>query len=75
MTVILAVGVGAVACGDDEPEERPGELLTPEECIARGGEAIGDPGDGSTHREGCPDGREQLGSLEFGDEGGICCKR
>ena len=50
-------------------------LLTPEECVSKGGETIGDPGDGSTRRNGCPGGRAQLGNVKVGIEGGICCAR
>ena len=75
--VMLAVSVGAVACsGDGEDDDLESTSpLTPEECVARGGTPIGDPGDGSTHRDGCPGGQTQIGSLVFGDEGGICCKQ
>jgi hypothetical protein len=47
-------------------------LLTPEECATLGGEALGDPGDGSLNRAGCPDSRKQLGTIEY-IEGGLCC--
>jgi hypothetical protein len=51
------------------------ELITLAECGAQCGGAIGDPGDGSSRRDGCPDRRRYLGNLgaEVGDEGGICC--
>jgi hypothetical protein len=66
----VALGIeGGICCG-------PPRLITLDECAAQGGIAIADPGDGSTHRDGCPDGGELLGSLgiELGDEGGICCR-
>lgn len=50
-------------------------LFTPEECAAKGGETIGDPGNGSTRRNGCPGGRRLLGNVKIGIEGGICCAR
>ena len=56
---------------DDEPLPR----VSPSECEARGGHAIGDPGDGSSYRNGCPSGEHMIATLEFGFEGGICCAR
>ncbi len=55
----------------------PGDtgLLTPDQCAAKGGEAIGDRGDGNTRRDGCPNGRKLLGNVRIGIEGGICCAR
>lgn len=65
--VITAVGLGALACGDTEP-------LTLDQCRALGGQPVLDPGDGSVHEEGCPDGQARLGPLDFGIEGGLCCR-
>jgi len=51
-------------------------ILTRAQCTAQNGQAVADPGDGSTRRNGCPDGRQMLGFLDpndIGDEGGICC--
>lgn len=69
----LAVLAGLLlmaGCGDPELAELSG----PEACKALGGHFIGDPGDGSVHREGCPGGEEYLGPVRFGIEGGICCR-
>jgi hypothetical protein len=63
------VAASSSSCGDDEPLPR----LTSEECVARGGRPIADPGDGSTHRDGCPWGDVKIASLDVGIEGGICC--
>ncbi len=49
--------------------------LTPDQCAAKGGETIGDRGDGSTRRDGCPNSRKLLGNVRIGIEGGICCAR
>lgn len=71
----LAAFSNNLGCSDTDPstdEELP--LLTVEECEARGGTPHSDPGDGSTHRNGCPDSQEMIGNLKFGIEGGICCK-
>jgi hypothetical protein len=50
-------------------------LLTPDECTGKGAETIGDRGDGSTRRNGCPEGRKLLGNVRIGIEGGICCAK
>jgi hypothetical protein len=53
--------------------------LTDDECRARGGESVGDPGNGSSYQDGCPGGDELIGWLTACDtpglcgEGGICC--
>src|SRR5689334_6281749 len=59
------------------PAPAPGEApwLTPDECTGKGAETIGDRGDGSTRRNGCPEGRKLLGNVKIGIEGGICCAR
>ena len=48
--------------------------ITQEECEDREGQVIADPGDGSSYRNGCPNGKEQIATLRLGIEGGICCK-
>lgn len=50
-------------------------LLSPDECVAKGGETVGDPGDGSTRKNGCSGGRKLLGNVKTGIEGGICCAK
>jgi hypothetical protein len=74
--------------GCDLPEVRIGELLETatggiccafrpilslDGCDEAGGEVLGDPGDHSLVRGGCPDLRENLGFVDFGFEGGLCC--
>ncbi|MCR9143951.1 MAG: hypothetical protein NXI24_17020 [bacterium] len=58
--------------------------LSEEECLARKGKIMGDPGDGRIHRPSyrCPNGRPPLGSIRYdetGDmipvEGSVCCPR
>lgn len=51
----------------------PTRTLTPEACQAEGGQVFTDPGDGSLHAKGCPEGRLSLGNVRIGMEGGICC--
>jgi hypothetical protein len=87
LAMISAPALGCGAAGEARPAEpahpATGEvpptgevpLLLPEECAAKGGETIGDPGDGSTQRNGCPGGRKLLGNVKTGIEGGICCAR
>jgi hypothetical protein len=48
--------------------------LTIDECESEGGTPHGDPGDGSSYRNGCPGAQKMIGTLDFGIEGGICCK-
>jgi hypothetical protein len=49
-------------------------------CQDQGGQLLGDPGDGSTYRNGCPDRGELLGWVFACDtpglcgEGAICCR-
>ena len=59
---------GSLPCCETVP------ILTPEQCEAQGGDPLGDPGDGSSYRDGCPAGETMLGTLDYGAEGGICCK-
>jgi hypothetical protein len=49
-------------------------ILTKEQCEAQGADPHADPGGGSTYRDGCPAGEKMLGTLDYGIEGGICCK-
>lgn len=57
------------ACGDEStPAPAP---TTIEECEAAGYRVVGDIGDGQVE---CPDGQEEVSRLEYGIEGGVCCK-
>jgi hypothetical protein len=61
---------------DTAPESSTGgTAMTPDDCTARGGQVIGDPGDGSTHTPDylCPDGQPPIGSVSSGIEGAVCC--
>ena len=71
---LMLAGPLLLSCGGDS-DSYPGPSLSPEECAERGGKVIADPGDGSVHRSGCSDGYESLGSVLFGEEGAVCCKR
>jgi hypothetical protein len=48
--------------------------ITVDECETQGGTPHGDPGDGSSYRNGCPGAQKMIATLTFGIEGGICCK-
>lgn len=48
-------------------------LISRQECAEDGGLLIGDPGDGSTWREGCPGAGELIGRVPLGIEGSVCC--
>ncbi|MEA2699446.1 MAG: hypothetical protein QOI66_3717 [Myxococcales bacterium] len=50
-------------------------VLSIDQCQARPqAEVINDPGDGSVHRAGCPFPKMLVGAVNFGAEGGICCR-
>lgn len=51
----------------------PSRTFTPDACQAEGGQVFTDPGDGSLHAKGCPEGRVALGNVRIGIEGGLCC--
>jgi len=55
------------------PDTADGTPLSVDECRSRAGEVLTDKGDGALHRDGCPDGRQQLGKVRVGLEGGLCC--
>jgi hypothetical protein len=67
----LALVVLVVGCGSDEPAcEDLARVPTPETCECLGGMVRADPGGGSVT---CEDDEENLGRVEFGIEGGVCC--
>lgn len=69
------------AGGDVAQDELPApavserETLTPEDCEARGGEVVGDIGDGAIHQPDyvCPSGQPPMGDIPLGVEGSVCC--
>ena len=58
---------------DPAPGTAASSTLTMDECRSRPGEVLTDKGDGSLHAKGCPDGRQQLGTVRVGLENGLCC--
>lgn len=90
-----AIALVLAACGPSQPpQESPptGEpltsaperkALTQENCEAQGGSAVGDIGDGATHRPDyvCPSGKPPLGNIvppaagPIAVEGAVCCPR
>ena len=88
LTVALAACAGSQPASKgpagDEPKPAPGRNeLTQEECVTRGGTAVGDIGDGATRRPDyvCPGGSPPLGNIAppangpIVVEGSICCPR
>ena len=70
--------VFAVACGGKkqpapaEPAPQPTEStpMAPEQCTAQGGQVRGDIGDGKV---ACAEGERDLGRVNQGIEGAVCC--
>jgi hypothetical protein len=58
---------------DPAPDAATSPTLTMDECRSQPGEVLTDPGDGSLHTRGCPDGRKKLGVVRVGVENGLCC--
>jgi hypothetical protein len=58
---------------DSAPGTAESPTLTMDECRSRPGEVLTDKGDGALHRDGCPDGRQELGKVRVGVESGLCC--
>lgn len=54
-----------------DPEPGPGVTMSEEECIAAGGQARWDIGDGQV---ACDEGEEEIARIPVGIEGGICCR-
>ena len=77
--LLIAFALFAAACGGDkkpapsEPAPTPSEpaAMTPDECTAQGGVVKGDIGDGKV---ACDTGQRELGRVNQGIEGAICCK-
>jgi hypothetical protein len=69
----------AAACGgkgktpptNHVPPEPPAAPTTAEECEAAGYTVVGDIGDGQVK---CPAGTEEVSRIQYGIEGGVCCK-
>ena len=82
--LLVALALSVVACGGNKqpppsepvPQEpapaEPSAPMSPDECTAKGGEVRGDIGDGQIQ---CAEGEENLGRVELGIEGSICCAR
>lgn len=90
-----AIVVVLAGCGPSQPPPQDAstgdpatgaperKALTQENCEAQGGSAVGDIGDGATHRPDyvCPSGKPPLGSIvppaggPVAIEGAVCCPR
>ncbi len=81
-TVLSLVFVVVAACGGKSsepapivsPQPRPAaetsSAISPEQCVAKGGQVRGDIGDGKI---ACAAGERDLGRVSTGIEGGVCC--
>ncbi|MCC6876094.1 MAG: hypothetical protein IT378_17430 [Sandaracinaceae bacterium] len=86
-TRLVAALLLLCACGAPPPAEEPSgdpppdvqqaerPTMSVEQCQERGGEVVGDIGDGAIHRPDyrCPGGSEPMGSIPLGVEGSVCC--
>jgi hypothetical protein len=76
--VLAVVVVTTVACGHNSSRQptEPDSSVAPtpanaEQCEAAGYTVVGDIGDG---RVRCPDGMDEVSRIQYGIEGGVCCK-
>jgi hypothetical protein len=85
MSKLLFVAALIAACGgkrqpstDDQPPPPTAPtpnaqpVMTPEECTAKGGQVKGDIGDGKV---ACDPGQRELGRVNQGIEGAVCCAK
>ena len=81
LKLTIAVALLAAACGGktqapahhpgtSAPPAEPAAAMTPEECTAKGGQVKGDIGDGKV---ACNEGDRDLGRVNQGIEGAVCC--
>ncbi|HEY5925965.1 MAG TPA: hypothetical protein VIV11_29960 [Kofleriaceae bacterium] len=76
---LIAFALTIAACGGkkEPPPSEPAAPatpsstpMTPEECVAKGGQVKGDIGDGKV---ACAEGERDLGRVNQGIEGAVCC--
>ncbi len=83
LELMIAVALLATACGGTKqpPANAPGSTapteptqpaaaMAPDECVAKGGQVKGDIGDGKV---ACNEGDRDLGRVNQGIEGAVCC--
>lgn len=76
LVVFVALGVVVSACGGskqpgpESPSKAGSGPMSPEECTAKGGTVKGDIGDGKV---ACSEGQTDLGRVNQGIEGAVCC--
>jgi hypothetical protein len=81
LTICWIFTVVLIGCGVSQPAGRT--PLTQEQCEAKNGTIVIDPGDGRTHVADyvCPSGKAPLGDIEPSEggpvfiEGAVCCPR
>ncbi len=77
---LIAFVLTIAACGGSKqpaPQQtpppapaEPAAAMSPEECTAKGGQVRGDIGDGKV---ACTEGERDLGRVNQGIEGAVCC--
>lgn len=78
---LIAFALSVVACGGSKqppaepapqpaPTEQAAAPMQPDECTAQGGHVKGDIGDGKV---ACAEGERDLGRVNQGIEGAVCC--
>lgn len=76
---LIALLLAVAACGGSKPAptsspppspSEPAAVMMPDECTAKGGQVRGDIGDGKV---ACAEGERDLGRVNQGIEGAICC--
>lgn len=77
MSKLLVVLAFVAACGGKKSEPMPPSgsaappaAMTPDECTAKGGHVKGDIGDGKV---ACDPSEQDLGRVNQGIEGAVCC--
>jgi hypothetical protein len=78
MSKLLLAFALLAACGgkkqpapaEPAPSQTEPAAMSPEECTAKGGQVKGDIGDGKV---ACDAGQRELGRVQQGIEGAICC--
>ena len=60
---------------DAPPPAAERREMSPEDCAAKGGNVVGDIGDGAVHKPEyrCPSGSPPIGRIPLGVEGSVCC--
>lgn len=77
LKLVVGVVLAVAACGGAKqpaptaPPPTSGAPMSPEECVAKGGQVKGDIGDGKV---ACAETETHLGRVAQGIEGAVCCR-